>query len=152
MKLKYTPTIANDVVSIVINIDSLGTATVTSTDEQTMLSDFISYIEYKDLTFSRKLNLDTNNDVIEDTANGETVTLNLVNKKILLDANFTTSFSISTDDISNSALQTIFNTKDKLARAYATVFKLTIRDAVANTLTAMRAKLSDFEIVTTEIV
>jgi hypothetical protein len=152
MKLKYTPTIANDVVSIVINIDSLGTATVTSTDEQTMLSDFISYIEYKDLTFSRKLNLDTNNDVIEDTTNGETVTLNLVNKKILLDANFTTSFSISTDDISNSALQTIFNTKDKLARAYATVFKLTIRDAVANTLTAMRAKLSDFEIVTTEIV
>jgi hypothetical protein len=152
MKLKYTPTIVNDVVSIVISIDSLGTATVTSTDEQTMLSDFISYIEYKDLTFSRKLNLDTNNDVIEDTANGETVTLNLVNKKILLDANFTTSFSISTDDISNSALQTIFNTKDKLARAYATVFKLTIRDAVANTLTAMRAKLSDFEIVTTEIV
>jgi hypothetical protein len=151
MKLKYTPTILDNVVTMTISVDSLGTASMTADDESTMLSDFPVYIEYKNLTFSRKLNLDSSNDVIEDTTSGETVAVNLINKKILLDTNFTATFSISTDDIASSSLQTIFNTKEKLARAYATVFKLTIRDAIENILTTMRNQHSDFELSSTEV-
>lgn len=152
MKLKYNPDINANVVKMTISVDSLGTADTTADEESAMLAEFPESIQYKSLTFSRKLNLDSNNDVIEDITNGEVVTVSLINKKILVDANFVAEFEININDIPTSALQIIFNTKEKLARGMAECFRLTIKDAVKAVLTDMRSKKSDFETSSTEII
>ena len=60
---------------------------LTKEEEKEMLVNFPISIEYKDLTFSRKFNVDSKDDIIEDSVSGETVSLKLNNKVVDIDEN-----------------------------------------------------------------
>lgn len=152
MKLKFDPKIENNIVKMTITVDSLGTSGMTAEDEASLLQDFPAIVEYKNLTFSKKLNLNAQNDVIEDNTTGEAITVSVINKKIPVDANFTAEFILNINDIPTTSLLTIFNTKEKMGRAMAECFRLTIIDALKTILADMRAKKSDFEVANTEII
>lgn len=152
MKLFFDPKIENNVVKMTITVESLGTSGMTAEDEALLLSDFPAIIEYKNLTFSKKLNLNVSNDVIEDNTTGETITVSVINKKIPVDANFKAEFILNINDIATTSLLTIFNTKEKLGRAMSECFRLTIVDALKTVLADMRAKKSDYEVTNTEII
>lgn len=152
MKLFFDPKIENNVVKMTITVESLGTSGMTAEDEALLLSDFPAIIEYKNLTFSKKLNLNASNDVIEDNTTGEVIMVSVINKKIPVDANFKAEFILNINDIATTSLLTIFNTKEKLGRAMSECFRLTIVDALKTVLADMRAKKSDYEVTNTEII
>jgi hypothetical protein len=142
-------------VSIVVTIDSFGTSQMASTDEQNLVESYPQLIEYKNLTFSRKLNIDsTTNNIIEDVTNGDLVTIPLIiDEKIVLSSLFTASFIVNIDEIKSSQYTTIFNTGDKLARAYREVFRLVIKDAISSVMATLRSKYcADAETSYTELI
>ena len=133
-----------------VKCKELGTSQLKKEEEEAMLINFPTTIEYKDLTFERKFNVSSTGDVVEDAVDGETVTIKLNNRAINIDKTIKVDFQISTKMIKDEELGTILDTKEKVAEAKALLFKLTIRDAVENALKEVRSKSNIYETVDEE--
>ena len=146
MVLTYEKNIENNVFYMTVKCKELGTSQLKKEEEEAMLINFPTTIEYKDLTFERKFNVSSTGDVVEDAVDGETVTIKLNNRAINVDKTFKVDFQISTKMIKDEELGTILDTKEKVAEAKALLFKLTIRDAVEKALEEVRAKSNNYEV------
>lgn len=150
MVLTYEKNIENNVFYMTVKCKELGTSKLKKEEEEAMLINFPTTIEYKDLTFERKFNVSSTGDVVEDAVDGETVTIKLNNRAINVDKTFKVDFQISTKMIKDEELGTILDTKEKVAEAKALLFKLTIRDAVEKALKEVRSKSNNYETVEEE--
>ena len=150
MVLTYEKDIKNNVFYMTVKCKELGTSQLKKEEEEAMLINFPTTIEYKDLTFERKFNVSSTGDVVEDAVDGETVTIKLNNRAINVDKTFKADFQISTKMIKDEELGTILDTKEKVAEAKALLFKLTIRDAVEKALEEVRSKSNNYETVEEE--
>ena len=150
MVLTYEKNIEKNVFYMTVKCKELGTSQLKKEEEEAMLINFPTTIEYKDLTFERKFNVSSTGDVVEDSVDGETVTIKLNNRAINVDKTFKVDFQISTKMIKDEELGTILDTKEKVAEAKALLFKLTIRDAVDNALEVVRSKSNNYETVEEE--
>ena len=150
MVLTYEKNIENNVFYMTVKCKELGTSKLKKEEEEAMLINFPTTIEYKDLTFERKFNVSSTGDVVEDSVDGETVTIKLNNRAINVDKTFKVDFQISTKMIKDEELGTILDTKEKVAEAKALLFKLTIRDAVEKALEEVRSKSNNYETVEEE--
>lgn len=150
MVLTYEKNIENNVFYMTVKCKELGTSKLKKEEEEAMLINFPTTIEYKDLTFERKFNVSSTGDVVEDAIDGETVTIKLNNRAINVDKTFKVDFQISTKMIKDEELGTILDTKEKVAEAKALLFKLTIRDAVEKALEEVRSKSNNYETVEEE--
>jgi hypothetical protein len=131
MKLGYIPSMDNNVRTMKIYVKSLGSLTLTPELEQSILSDYAPTLQYKDLTFSGKFNIDAKGNVIADDTNGELVTLSLVNQVFSINKDFVATFSIATKDVGDSELgASILKTKDLIAEAKCLLFKNVVTKAV----------------------
>lgn len=146
MKLGYTPSMLNNVRTMKVYVKSLGSTTLTEADEQKIIDDYSPLLQYKDLIFSGKFNIDPQGNVIVDETNGELVTLSLVNQVLNINKDFVATFSIGTKDIKDSELgATILTNKDKVAEAKCLLFKNVITKAIEDIITAIKAKENNFE-------
>ena len=152
MVLTYEKNIENNVFYMTVKCKELGTSKLKKEEEEAMLINFPTTIEYKDLTFERKFNVSSTGDVVEDAVDGETVTIKLNNRAINVDKTFKVDFQISTKMIKDEELGTILDTKEKVAEAKALLFKLTIRDAVEKALKEVRSKSNNYETVEEETI
>ncbi|NRU52551.1 hypothetical protein [Clostridium beijerinckii] len=146
MKLGYIPSMLNNVRTMKVYIKSLGSTTLTEADEQKIIDDYSPLLQYKDLIFSGKFNIDPQGNVIVDETNGELVTLSLVNQVLNINKDFIATFSIATKDIKDSELgANILKTKDLVAEAKCLLFKNIITKAVEDIITAIKGKENNFE-------
>lgn len=146
MKLGYIPAMDNNVRTMKVYVKSLGSSTLTEAQESSILSDYAPTLQYKDLTFSGKFNVDGSGNVISDETNGELVTLSLVNQIFLINKDFQATFSIATKDVTDSELgASILKTKDKVAEAKCLLYKNVITKAIQDIITAIKAKENNFE-------
>lgn len=151
MKIKATPDIKNNIYCRDVICTGLGTASLTEEEEKIQLENFPTYLTYKNLTWAKKVNVDSEGNVIEDktvgdSATGVEVTISLINRKILLDENFNAHFEIAVKDISDSKLDSaILTTKERYCEACALVFELVIKEAIKTTLEDIRSKSNNYE-------
>jgi hypothetical protein len=145
MKLGYLPSMADNVRTMRVFVKSIGSSSLTETEEQAILDNYKPKLVYKDLVFSGKYKVDAQGDVVADASAGETVTLSLINKVIEINKDFVAEFTIATKDVKASELGTIFATADKLAEAKCILFRDVVTKAVEDIVTAIKAKEDDFE-------
>ena len=146
MKLGYIPAMSNNVRTMKVYVKSLGSLTLTPEAEQSIIDDYAPTLQYKDLTFTGKFNVDVNGNVISDETNGEVVNLSLVNQIFLINKDFQATFSIATKDVSDSELgASILKTKDKVAEAKCVLFKNVVTKAIETIITGIKAKENNFE-------
>jgi hypothetical protein len=146
MKLGYLPNMSNNVRTMKVFVKSIGSSTLTPEQEQAIIDDYAPTLQYKDLTFSGKFNVDTNGNVISDEVTGELVTLSLVNQIFNINKDFQATFTIATKDVSDSELgASILKTKDKVAEAKCLLYKNVMTKAIEDIITGIKAKENTFE-------
>lgn len=151
MKIKAITDIKNNIYYRDIVCTGLGTASLTEEEEKAQLDNFPTYLIYKDLIWTKKVNIDSEGNVVEDktvgdSATGVEVTISLINKKVLLDEKFNAHFEIAVKDISDSKLDSnILTTKERYCEACTLVFELVIKEAIKNILENIRLKSNDYE-------
>jgi hypothetical protein len=99
MRIHCEPNINDNKISTVITIVEFGNETLTPEEELAMLSNYPVTLEYKTLTFKKKLNFDAKGEVVEDATNGEELEVKLINKKIPVNKDFKAEFEIALKDI-----------------------------------------------------
>jgi hypothetical protein len=146
MKLGYLPSMSNNVRTMKVFVKSLGSSTLTEIQEQAIIDDYTPTLQYKDLVFSGKFNVDGSGNVISDEVNGELVTLSLVNQIFNINKDFQATFSIATKDVAISELgASILTTKDKIAEAKCLLYKNVMTKAIEDIITAIKSKENNFE-------
>lgn len=147
MKLGYKGTLEDNVRKMAVYIKEWGSSSLTEEEEKSFIKDYSPKFEYKDLTFSGKYKIDSNGNVIKDEADGELVTLNKVNKIILINEDMKCEFEIATKQIKDSDIEgkTILNTKDKYAEAMCQLFADKVTDKIKEIISEIKAKENDFE-------
>lgn len=150
MVLVYEKDIKDNVFYMTVKCKELGNSDILASEEEAMLINFPTAIEYKDITFEGKFNVDSNGDVIEDSSTGETVSLKLNNKVVKIDKDFKVDFSISTKMIKTEEIGTILKTKELVAEAKALCFKNAIKNAIKQALEDVRNKTNNYETIVEE--
>ena len=124
----------------------MGDLTLTDEEEIAIIEDYSPvYVELKDLTFSGKYKIDSDNNVIKDDSAGEEVTIKMQNRKLLINKDLRYDFSLSIEDIKESELSTIFNTKNKLNEAKVILVKDVVEKAIIDKIKEIKALKNNFE-------
>ena len=151
MKLNINKKIENNIITVDISVDSLGTSTSTSEEESAILADFPRSIKFSDIDFKAKVKLDENSDpiVTEDEVDGSTVVevelKNIINKEYPINQDMDVSISFDVTKISTSETNTLLDTVEKVGKAYATVFAAKVQAEIAKKLAEVRALNTKFE-------
>ena len=99
MKLNINKKIENNIITVDISVDSLGTSTSTSEEESAILADFPRSIKFSDIDFKANVKLDENSDpvVTAEEANDSTIVAvelkNIINKEYPINADLNISIS-----------------------------------------------------------
>lgn len=129
-----------------ISVKTMGDLTLTDEEEIAIIEDYSPvYVELKDLTFSGKYKIDSDNNVIKDDSAGEEVTIKMQNRKLLINKDLRYDFSLSIEDVKESELSTIFNTKNKLNEAKVILVKDTVEKAIIDKIKEIKALKNNFE-------
>ena len=151
MKLNINKKIENNIITVDISVDSLGTSTSTSEEESAILADFPRSIKFSDIDFKAKVKLDENSDpiVTEDEVDGSTVVevelKNIINKEYPINQDMDISISFDVTKISTSETNTLLDTVEKVGKAYATVFVAKVQAEIAKKLAEVRSLNTKFE-------
>ena len=151
MKLKVNKKIENNIITVDISVDSLGTSTSTSEEESAILADFPRSIKFSDIDFKAKVKLDENSDpiVTEDEVDGSTVVevelKNIINKEYPINQDMDVSISFDVTKIPTSETNTLLDTVEKVGKAYATVFAAKVQTEIAKKLAEVRSLNTKFE-------
>lgn len=129
-----------------ISVKTMGDLTLTDEEEIAIIEDYSPvYVELKDLTFSGKYKIDSDNNVVKDDSAGEEVTIKMQNRKLLINKDLRYDFSLSIEDIKESELSTIFNTKNKLNEAKVILVKDVVEKAIIDKIKEIKALKNNFE-------
>ena len=151
MKLNINKKIENNIITVDISVDSLGTSTSTSEEESAILADFPRNIKFSDIDFKANVKLDENSDpvVTAEEANDSTIVAvelkNIINKEYPINADLNISISFDVTKISTSETNTLLDTVEKVGKAYATVFVAKVQAEIAKKLAEVRALNTKFE-------
>lgn len=129
-----------------ISVKTMGDLTLTDEEEIAIIEDYSPvYVELKDLTFSGKYKIDSDNNVVKDDSAGEEVAIKMQNRKLLINKDLRYDFSLSIEDIKESELSTIFNTKNKLNEAKVILVKDVVEKAIMDKVKEIKALKNNFE-------
>ena len=151
MKLNINKKIENNIITVDISVDSLGTSTSTSEEESAILADFPRSIKFSDIDFKANVKLDENSDpvVTAEEANDSTIVAvelkNIINKEYPINADLNISMPFDVTKISTSETHTSLDTVEKVGKAYATVFAAKVQAEIAKELAEVRSLNTKFE-------
>ncbi len=151
MYLKVDNDINNNIFSVKITVDALGSENMSEEQEKELIENFPSKLAYRNLVFTKNIKIDGSIPIITDeAADGETiVTLSLPplsNKEILVDENFEALYKIDYTKISPSVIDTkVLTTAELVSQAYCNIFADVIIKAVREIMDKMREKAPLFE-------
>jgi len=152
MTLNISNTIDDNIITVDIAVASLGTTTTTETEEAQIITDFPRSIRFSDIDFKANMKIDSTSgdpvittDATDDSTIVEVKIENLVNKEYALtsDLHIVTTFDVT--KIPASALNTVFDSAEKLGKAYAVLFANKIQGEISKKLTELRALNTKFE-------
>lgn len=150
MKINQRDSILENVVSTDISVEVLGTSDLTQEQELELLHNFTRMIEYNKISFTGNMKITDNKPVVTtEEANDSTVVevsiTDLVNKQYKIDENLHIVFSVDSTKILESELNTVMNTREKLATAKVILFAEKIRGEISNKLKEIRDMSNNFE-------
>ena len=151
MKLNVKKTIEDNIITVDICVDSLGTSTSTSDEEAAILADFPRSVRFSDIDFSANVKLDENGDPIitdEETDDSTIVAIelkNIINKEYPINEDMNISISFDVTKIATSETNTLLDTVEKVGKSYATVFAAKVQAEIAKKLAEVRALNTKFE-------
>lgn len=152
MKLKINKTIENNIITVDISVAELGTATSTEIEEAQVLTDFPRSVRFSDITFKENMKIDdaTGDPVVTsdpvDSTNVEEVQIeNLINKEYAINQDMNIVMTFDVTKIPSSALNNVFDTVEKLGKAYAELFSVKVKEEIGKKLTELRSLNTKFE-------
>lgn len=151
MKLNINKTIEENLITVDISVIELGSESITAEQERTLLHDFPREISYSKVSFKSNMKLDSNGDPItteEEVDDSTIVSVELkgvINKSIPLDENLHINFSIDVTKIPDTAVSAVFDTVEKVGKAYAELFATKVQEEIGKKLTEIRALNTKFE-------
>ena len=152
MKLNVKKTIEDNIITVDISVTELGTSTSTQIEEEQILSDFPRSVRFSDIDFKANMKIDSatsdpvvTTDPVNNTTIEEVKLDNIINKEypINKDMNIVMTFDVA--KIPASALNTVFDTVEKLGKAYAELFSVKIQQEIGKKLTELRILNTKFE-------
>ena len=152
MKLTHEIPINENKVIGKVTVAALGNNTIDADTELDQLHNFVRIIEYSQIDFKANMKLVNGIPVVtSDPTDGSTIEeitiKDLINKKIILDENFSAELPIEVEKITPAEYKSnvVFNSPELIAQAYAVLFISKIESAVAEKLAEIRALASDIE-------
>lgn len=152
MKLKINKSIENNIISVDITVAELGTTTSVDEEEMNLLHDFPRTIKYSDITFKSNMKIDATtgdpvitSDPVDGTNVEEVVIDNLINREYDVNEDLAISMSFDVTKIPASTLNSVFDTVEKLGKAYAELFVVKIQEEIGKKLTELRSLNTKFE-------
>ena len=152
MKLNVKKTIEDNIITVDISVAELGTSTSTQIEEEQILSDFPRSVRFSDIDFKANMKIDSTTsdpvvttDPVDNTTIEEVKLDNIINKEypINKDMNIVMTFDVA--KIPASALNAVFDTVEKLGKAYAELFSVKIQQEIAKKLAEVRSLNTKFE-------
>lgn len=150
MKINQKNTIENDVVSVDITVDVLGTTDLTDQQELELLHNYNKIIEFNKISFRGNMKIENNIPVItEEEVDGTSVVevsiTDVINQQIIVDENLHISFSRNVTKFPDSELNDVFTKKEVLGQAKCVLFATRVKEAIAEKLGEIRALSNTFE-------
>lgn len=152
MKLKISKSIENNIIAVDITVAELGTTTSVEEEEMNLLHDFPRTIKYSDIDFKSNMKIDTTtgdpvitSDPVDGTNVEEVVIDNLINREYDVDEDLAISMSFDVTKIPANTLNSVFDTVEKLGKAYAELFAVKIQEEIGKKLTELRSLNTKFE-------
>ena len=152
MKLKINKSIENNIIAVDITVAELGTTTSVQEEEMNLLHDFPRTIKYSDIAFRSNMKIDSTtgdpvitSDPVDGTNVEEVVIDNLINREYDGNEDLEISMSFDVTKIPTSTLNSVFDTVEKLGKAYAELFAVKIQEEIGKKLTELRSLNTKFE-------
>lgn len=151
MKLKVNNTIENNIITVRITVDSLGTSTSTEDEERALLADFPRSIRFSEIDFKANVKVDENNDPIVTDSDPDESTIfeielkNIINKEYFINEELDIVMPFDVTKISSAETNALFDTVEKVGKAYAVVFSTKVQAEIAKKLAEVRSLNTKFE-------
>lgn len=146
MKILPQRSIEKDVYSVNIKPLEWGTATVTAEEELEMLKDTPQTLKYSDIDFTEKFKVIDGLPVVSSDEDAVEVTLELNNKKFVLDENFEVSISVDANKIPAEEIDdTVLTDKYLVAQAKVITYETKVLAQIKKLLDEARAHVNTFE-------
>lgn len=152
MKLSIKKNIEENIIKIDISVVDLGTTTSTGLEEAQILTDFPRSIRFSDINFQSNMKIDsTTNDPIVTTDPVDNTTVeevkieNLINKEYPINSEMSIVMTFDVTKIPASVLNTVFDTPEKMGKAYAELFAVKIQEEIGKKLAELRSLNTKFE-------
>ena len=154
MKIIQEPDVKNDIVSIDISVQMLGTADLTAEQEEELITNYNKVIEYNKIQFKGniKINADGVTEVTEDVVDGTNVVelevKDIINERKIVNKDIKFHFERDVTKYPDSVLNDVLNKKEIYAQAECVLFATRIKEALEEKLAEIRALNNKFETVT----
>ena len=152
MKLNINKKIENNIITVDISVAELGTSTSTQIEEEQILSDFPRSVRFSDIDFKANMKIDSSTsdpvvttDPVDNTTIEEVKLDNIINKEYPINKDMNIVMTFDVTKIPASALNTVFDTVEKLGKAYAELFAVKIQAEIAKKLAEVRSLNTKFE-------
>ena len=151
MKIIQKPNVENDIVSIDISVQMLGTADLTAEQEKELISNYNKVIEYNKIQFKGniKLNSDGVPEVTEDSVDGTNVVeleiKDIINERKIVNEDISFHFERDVTKYPDSVLNDVLNKKEIYAQAECVLFATRVKEALEEKLAEIRALNNKFE-------
>lgn len=151
MKIIQKPNVENDIVSVDISVQMLGTAVLTAEQEKELISNYNKVIEYNKIQFKGniKLNSDGVPEVTEDSVDGTTVVeleiKDIINERKIVNEDISFHFERDVTKYPDSVLSDVLNKKEIYAQAECVLFATRVKEALEEKLAEIRALNNKFE-------
>ena len=151
MKIIQKPNVENDIVSVDISVQMLGTADLTAEQEKELISNYNKVIEYNKIQFKGniKLNSDGVPEVTEDSVDGTTVVeleiKDIINERKIVNEDISFHFERDVTKYPDSVLNDVLTKKEIYAQAECVLFATRIKEALEEKLAEIRALNNKFE-------
>ena len=151
MKIIQKPNVENDIVSVDITVQMLGTADLTAEQEKELISNYNKVIEYNKIQFKGniKLNSDGVPEVTENSVDGTTVVeleiKDIINERKIVNEDISFHFERDVTKYPDSVLNDVSNKKEIYAQAECVLFATRVKEALEEKLAEIRALNNKFE-------
>lgn len=151
MKIIQKPNVENDIVSVDITVQMLGTADLTAEQEKELISNYNKVIEYNKIQFKGNIKLNSNGvpEVTEDSVDGTNVVeleiKDIINERKIVNENISFHFERDVTKYPDSVLNDVLDKKEIYAQAECVLFATRVKEALEEKLAEIRALNNKFE-------
>lgn len=151
MKIIQKPNVENDIVSVDITVQMLGTADLTAEQEKELISNYNKVIEYNKIQFKGNIKINSNGvpEVTEDSVDGTNVVeleiKDIINERKIVNEDISFHFERDVTKYPDSVLNNVLNKKELYAQAECVLFATRIKEALEEKLAEIRALNNKFE-------